>query len=376
MPVCPPVSFGPGGFFIGVDMEEKVYKTYRQLLTKLRSRGMIIGKGSQGSRVMRILEQENYYNVINGYKDLFLQTLATPTSDEKYKTGTTFDEVYALYQFDREIRNIHIKYLLKIENSFKTVISHEFSKKYGHDNYLKLENFQSGASTDPQELNKIARANHLQLPKDLAKVQRLSAENNAGNVIKLIGDIQQEIARQMGKHHQVVTHYMTQHGYIPLWVLVNVLTFGKITSFYFNMKPADRAPIARYFGVQEKELHKYMNLLSMARNKCAHDERFFDIRFRTNLHTKSIRNFSVLNLPRDASGTYTKGINDAYAVAIMFSQLLSKTDLHEFVNAMNTQFKKLAKSLNVISVEDVMDVMGYTKDWPNILQLLSLLIKI
>ena len=66
MPVCPPVSFGPGGFFIGVDMEEKTYKTYRQLLTKLRSRGMIIGKGSQGSRVMRILEQENYYNVING----------------------------------------------------------------------------------------------------------------------------------------------------------------------------------------------------------------------------------------------------------------------------------------------------------------------
>ena len=350
-------------------MEEKTYKTYRQLLTKLRSRGMIIGKGSQGSRVMRILEQENYYNVINGYKDLFLQSLATPTSDEKYKTGTTFDEVYALYQFDREIRNIPIKYLLKIENAFKTVISHEFSKKYGHDNYLKLENFQSGPSTDPQELNKIARTNHLQLPKDLTIVQRLSAENNAGNVIKLIGDIQQEIARQMSKHHQVVTHYMTQHGYIPLWVLVNVLTFGKITLFYFNMKPADRAPIAKYFGVPEKELHKYMNLLSIARNKCAHDERFFDIRFRTNLHTKSIRNFSVLNLPRDASGTYTKGINDAYAVAIMFSQLLSKADLREFVSAMNTQFKKLAKSLNVISIEDVMDVMGYTKDWQNILQL-------
>lgn len=41
MPVCPPVSFGPGGFFIGVDMEEKTYKTYRQLLTKLRSRVQI-----------------------------------------------------------------------------------------------------------------------------------------------------------------------------------------------------------------------------------------------------------------------------------------------------------------------------------------------
>ena len=58
-----------------------------------------------------------------------------------------------------------------------------------------------------------------------------STERNISSSIKLIGDIQQEIARQMSKHHQVVTHYMTEHGYIPLWVLVNVLTFGKIEKF-------------------------------------------------------------------------------------------------------------------------------------------------
>ena len=63
--------------------------------------------------------------------------------------------------------------------------------------------------------------------------------------MKLIGDIQQEIARQMTKHHQVITHYMTEHGYIPLWVLVNVLTFGKIENFYKNMKPADRIIISK-----------------------------------------------------------------------------------------------------------------------------------
>lgn len=97
-------------------MEQKEYKTYRQQLSKLRSRGMIIKKGSQGSRAMRILERENYYNVINGYKELFLDHPATAASDEQYKAGTTFDEVYALYCFDREIRGIYLKYLLKIEN--------------------------------------------------------------------------------------------------------------------------------------------------------------------------------------------------------------------------------------------------------------------
>lgn len=101
-------------------MANKSYKSYRQQLNILRSRGMVIGKGSQGSRVMHILERENYYNIINGYKELFLAAKTTDTSDEIYKTGTTFDEVYALYNFDRELRNIYLKYLLKLENTFKT----------------------------------------------------------------------------------------------------------------------------------------------------------------------------------------------------------------------------------------------------------------
>lgn len=45
-----------------------------------------------------------------------------------------------MYSFDREVRNTYLKYLLKVENTFKTVIAHEFSAQYGHDNYLKIEN--------------------------------------------------------------------------------------------------------------------------------------------------------------------------------------------------------------------------------------------
>ena len=261
-------------------MADKSYKSYRQQLNILRSRGMMIGKGSQGSRVMRILERENYYNVINGYKELFLASKATATADEVYKTGTTFDEVYALYNFDRELRNIYLKYLLKLENTFKTVIAHEFSAKYGHDNYLKIENFDN------------------------------STERNISSSIKLIGDIQQEIARQMSKHHQVVTHYITEHGYIPLWVLVNVLTFGKI------------------------------------------------------------ENFSVLGIVRAADGSYTYGTNDAYAIAIMFALLLSKSDLNDFISSMRTAFGKLQKQLHTISAADIMSIMGYDTNWTNLVNLI------
>ena len=321
-------------------MAEKVYKSYRQQLNILRSRGMVIDKGSQGSRVMKILEHENYYNVINGYKEFFLASQATQTADEVYKTGTTFDEVYALYNFDREVRSIYLKYLLKIENAFKAIISHEFSAKYGHDNYLKVENF---ATTN---------------------------ENKISSAVKLIGDIQQEIARQMNKHHRVVTHYMTEHGYIPLWVLVNVLTFGKIENFYKCMKPIDKTTIARQFKLQPDELAKFMHMLALARNKCAHDERFFDIRFKERIHTKSIKNFSALGIVRAPDGSYTYGTNDSYAIAIMFALLLSKSDLKEFVTLMKNAFNRLTKQLATIPASDIMEQMGYHSNWTNLTYLI------
>lgn len=261
-------------------MSEKIYQSYRQQINILHSRGMVIEKGSQCSRAMRVLEHENYYNVINGYKELFLASPATSTADETYKPGTTFDEIYALYNFDRALRNIYLKYLLKLENTFKTVIAHEFSKKYGHDNYLKIENF------------------------------------------------------------------------------------------YKNMKPEDKSIVSRQFNLQTDELAKFMHMLALTRNKCAHDERFFDIRFKERIHTKSIRNFSVLEIVRANDGSYTYGTNDAYAIAIMFALLLSKADLKEFISSMKTSFNKLHKQLHTISANNVMSIMGYDSNWTNLLKLL------
>lgn len=215
----------------------------------------------------------------------------------------------------------------------KTVISHESSALYGHDNYLKLSSFQA------------------------------TNEKEIAEVTKLIGDIQQEIARQMSKHHQVVTHYMTQHGYIPLWVLVNVLTFGKITNFYLHMKSADRVKVGRAFSVPYEELHKYMTMLGLARNKCAHDERFYDIRFKQSLAPRQIAKWSSLGIPLIKSGTYKSGTRYAYAIAIIFALLLQKSETKKFVTSIKDAFSRLSKSLVTISVDDVMQTMGCPKNW-------------
>ena len=48
----------------------KHYKSLNQQLKILRTRGLVVPTNGQPKK---FLEQENYYNVINGCKDLFLE---------------------------------------------------------------------------------------------------------------------------------------------------------------------------------------------------------------------------------------------------------------------------------------------------------------
>lgn len=57
-------------------------------ITILKSRGLLL-KDEQSVR--EILKKENYYNLVNGYKTLFLDTSA---EEETYLDGTNFEEIY------------------------------------------------------------------------------------------------------------------------------------------------------------------------------------------------------------------------------------------------------------------------------------------
>ena len=45
----------------------KPFKSLDSLLRLMRKRNITIEKGTEGSRVKRILARDNYYSIINGY---------------------------------------------------------------------------------------------------------------------------------------------------------------------------------------------------------------------------------------------------------------------------------------------------------------------
>lgn len=323
---------------------DKIYSSTNSQLRKLRSRGMII---SNGSRAKRIIELENYYNLINGYKQPFLASSYNGT-DEKYLEGTKFDEVYALYLFDRELRNIFIRYILEIENNVKSVLAHEFAGKYGHDNYLKISNFDISVK----------------------KWEKKTAAQKLGEISDLISGLQHEIARQLSKNNPMMSHYMLEYGYVPLWVLVNTLTLGTLSTFYSYLKQKDQNDIGKHFLLKPEEMSSFLQVLTIYRNACAHDERLYNLKaLRRSTKPNSIRTMPIhraLGIPINSSNNPVFGKNDLFAIVIVFKTMLPKKSFNKFFSALKKQMDELATSLTTISIHKIEQEMGFPSNWMDI----------
>ena len=73
------------------------------------------------------------------------------------------------------------------------------------------------------------------------------------DMLKLI-DKQQKI-------HGAVKHYMDKYGYVPLWVLSKVMTFGKLNSFYACMLEEEKTKVAASFNLNSKNFKNLIDFL-------------------------------------------------------------------------------------------------------------------
>lgn len=319
----------------------KIFTTTVQQIQKQQARGLKI---SNDISTQRIIESENYYNLFNGYKKLFLDSTYTGP-DEKYLLGTEFKEIYSLYLFDRELRNIFIHYILEIENTVKSVLAHDFSKKYGYDNYLKVANFEITVKTG----------------------ERKTPAQKIGEVSDLIANLQREVARQLSKNNPMISHYMLEYGYVPLWVLVNTLTLGTISIFYANLKQKDQNDIGRFFKLKPNELNSILRLLSIFRNACAHDERLYNLKsINKNVHPNNISTLPIhnsLNIPTNSSNNQLQGKNDLFAIVLIFKTMLSKTSFKKFYNSLEFQMDDLSQKLHTIPISTIEFAMGFVPNW-------------
>ena len=221
-------------------MANKIFKTLDEQIDILKARGLIV---NDYDKAKKILFKENYF-FLNGYRHFFTANY----KDENFIPGTTFEELYSMFTFDRKIRNIFFKNILIIENNIKSVISYQLSKNYGYKekNYLNPQNFN-------QDAMKVRQVNDV-----ISKMKRQIRIN--------------------GKKHTATMHYINNYGYIPMWILVKVLSFGIVSELYGILKLDDQVEIAEFYGLPVETLVIYLSILANFRNLCAHEDILYDYR--------------------------------------------------------------------------------------------------
>ena len=307
---------------------QKDFRTIDEQVEILQKKGLIVEDIDEAKEV---LLRENYF-FLNGYRHLFMVS-------EKNRTfikGSTFRELYSLFLFDRYFRNIIFKNVLVIENQLKSILSYQLSKKYGYKekDYLNPKNFTN----------------------DHDKKRRVK-------------DVLEKMKRQIrinSLHHNATAHYANSYGYIPLWVLVKVLSFGIVCELYTILKKEDKIEIADIFNTTPEDLSNYLIILSNYRNLCAHEDIVYENK--TERYIEDNIYHEELNIPK-MDAEYIYGKNDLFAVIIIFKVLLTNDSFRLMLKEIEYEIEKLDGRIDSIPIEKILDRMGFPTNYMDIIDL-------
>lgn len=303
-------------------MGNKIFKNLDEQVEILKQKNLTINDVDYAKEV---LLRENYF-FLNGYRYPFIKSL----DNKVYIDGVTFEELYSLFLFDRKLRNVVFKNILMIENNIKSIISYQLSKKYGYRerDYLNPNNF----NYIPEKRKQV---------NDLLGKMKRQIKDNAVN-------------------HTATKHYINNYGYIPLWVLVKVLSFGIVSELFSILKKEDQYDIVELYDLDVNVFTNYLSSLSNYRNLCAHEDILYNNRTQKSiLDTKYHR---LLNIPI-MDNEYIYGKNDLFSVVIMMKSMIKKDEFDLFEKEISDLIDELDNKLKSIEINKILDCMGFPKNW-------------
>lgn len=231
----------------------KPFKTIDEQIDILESRGLIVDDRAVAHQ---FLTRNNYYSLVNGYKEFFLDPDKTNEDVEVFRDGTRFVDLMTLYNFDAILRLSMMHCLTVAEKALKTATVHAFCRKH----------------RDPED--------YLD-PASYCSKKDYRGKNYTSNLIRLLSTLQ-GIRDGRGEIRPYIDHYRKKYNCVPLWVAANALTFGNMSHFYSLQKIAVQNEtchlICESIGadvISARRLGMIYSTLTTFRNTCAHGGRLF-----------------------------------------------------------------------------------------------------
>ena len=307
---------------------KKRYEVIEEQIERLKGKGL---KFKNEEEARKIILRENHFYITEGYEDVFIDLKKSTKRLEVYEEETYFEELYAIYKLDRDLKGLIFDYINIVESNIKSYTAYAFSDGYGNKDYIKRENFRP--------------------------------EKHYNREFK---ELQEQINFNLDRNFQNpksdVKAYLDRFGFIPPWVLVKVFTFGNIVNFYNLMKPEDKQEVAQGFNISPYSLDDYLKMLNVVRNICAHGDILFNIRLNLKIKLRDCDYHKILGI-RKINKTYEYGINDLFAIMIILKKLLPIEEFDEMFIKIERLLSNVKKELDSLSYENLLEVMGFPTNY-------------
>jgi abortive infection bacteriophage resistance protein len=294
--------------------------TYAAQLQQLKDRGLIV---ESDAKAIHLLEKISYYRLSGYWYPMLLQ----PKIAHLFKPGSTFNNGFKLYCFDRELRKMVLGELEKIEVAIRSKLIYSLSHRYDVFWYTNPALF----------------SNPIKFNKTLSKIYRELSRTDE----PFISDFKKNYSDK----------------YPPCWMTLELTSFGSLSMLYQNLKRShDRRNIAHYFGLDDRTFESWLHSIVYVRNVCAHHSRLWSrvmsIAPRIPLNPANPW-ISVITAPHTISGNPPVILNKrTYFLLSMILYLLNT------VNSNHTFKNKLLQLLTKYPMVDC-KAMGFPDGWEN-----------
>jgi len=215
--------------------------TVDEQLSLLESRGLLIPDKIKARHYLNFI---SYYR-LSGYTICF-EKIIDGKRDHRFKEGTTFNDILALYDFDRHLRILVMDAMERIEVAVRTQIC-----------LVLATNYNDG---------------HWHLRRDLFKPNY--------KYYSLLSQCEME---QQRSKEPFVGHYKKnyeQPTLLPAWMIVELLSMGTWSIMYENLAQRhDKKKISDTFNLPPTEFESWLHSLTYIRNLCAHHSRLWNRQF-------------------------------------------------------------------------------------------------
>ncbi|WP_291157200.1 Abi family protein [Gemmatimonas sp. UBA7669] len=206
----------------------KPAKTPSDLVAHIQRRGLAVTDVAACEAALSFV---GYYRLL-----IYMRPLQLLPS-KAFKGGTSFDDVLALYNFDRELRLLCLDAVEKVEVALRAAIINTLAVAHGPHFHCESVHYQDYEA--------------------FSGFLRIAAD-----------------AKYLAIHHYKQRY--NSPPIAPIWAISEAITYGVLSRLYSGLHLDNRKLVAKQFGYDEAILVSWFRSLNVLRNMCAHHNRLWN----------------------------------------------------------------------------------------------------